>query len=57
MPTKSMELEVERREMASNASLSAYGKARSTVPARPSGPMRCARLDAYWRACNYLASV
>ena len=33
--------------------LSAYGTARSTVPARPLD--RRGKTDAYWRACKYLA--
>ena len=35
--------------------LSAYGKARSTVSGTPLTPEDQRRIDAYWRACNYLA--
>jgi xylulose-5-phosphate/fructose-6-phosphate phosphoketolase len=37
------------------AALSPYGKARSTVPGAPLAPEELRRLDAFWRACNYLA--
>ena len=36
-------------------SLSAEGKARSTVAGAPLGPDELGRIDAYWRACKYLA--
>src|SRR3954447_13025170 len=36
-------------------SLSAYGKARSTVKGSPLGPDELRKIDAYWRACKYLA--
>ncbi|CAL1238929.1 phosphoketolase family protein [Candidatus Methylocalor cossyra] len=35
--------------------LSAYGPARSTVPGTPLTPDQLKQLDAFWRACNYLA--
>ncbi len=38
------------------ASLSAYGQARSTVQGTPLSADELRRIDAYWRACNYLAS-
>src|SRR5438876_1776723 len=38
-----------------NDSLSAYGKARSTVQGSPLGADELRKTDAYWRACNYLA--
>ena len=37
-----------------SASLSAYGKARSTVMGSPLTPDELKKTDAYWRACNYL---
>jgi xylulose-5-phosphate/fructose-6-phosphate phosphoketolase len=37
------------------ASISAFGKARATVPGAPLGPDEARKIDAYWRACNYLA--
>jgi len=36
-------------------SLSAYGKARSTVSAAPLSADELRKTDAYWRACNYLS--
>src|SRR5271166_6510073 len=36
-------------------SLSAEGTARSTVAGAPLAPDELNRIDAYWRACNYLA--
>src|SRR4249920_715391 len=36
-------------------SLSAEGKARSTVTGAPLSPDELSRIDAYWRACKYLA--
>ena len=36
-------------------SLSAEGKARSTVAGAPLSPDELSRIDAYWRACKYLA--
>ncbi|HEU0141292.1 MAG TPA: phosphoketolase family protein [Bryobacteraceae bacterium] len=44
--------EAERRTA---GSLSAYGKARSTVQGAPLTEEDLSRIDAYWRACNYLA--
>src|SRR4051812_46557454 len=38
-----------------SSSLSAYGKARSTVQGSPLGADELRKTDAYWRACNYLA--
>ena len=35
--------------------LSAYGPARSSVEGAPLGAEELARVDAFWRACNYLA--
>jgi xylulose-5-phosphate/fructose-6-phosphate phosphoketolase len=36
-------------------SLSAYGKARSTITGSPLSPEELRKTDAYWRACNYLS--
>jgi len=36
-------------------SLSAYGKARSTVPGAPLTADELGKTYAYWRACNYLS--
>ena len=36
-------------------SLSAYGKARSTVTGTPLSTDELRKTDAYWRACNYLS--
>jgi acetate kinase len=36
--------------------LSAFGEARSTVPGAPLAPEELRRMDAFWRACNYLAA-
>jgi xylulose-5-phosphate/fructose-6-phosphate phosphoketolase len=38
-----------------NGSLSAYGKARSTVQGSPLSSDELRKTHAYWRACNYLA--
>ncbi|BDG01464.1 phosphoketolase [Anaeromyxobacter oryzae] len=38
------------------ATLSAYGPARATVAGAPLTPEEVHRLDAFWRACNYLAA-
>lgn len=38
-----------------SASLSAYGPARSTIAGSPLSQDEVRKLDAYWRACNYLA--
>src|SRR5277367_6137615 len=35
--------------------LSAYGKARSTVTGAPLSADELRKTDAYWRACNYLS--
>src|SRR5438270_83819 len=36
-------------------SLSAYGTARSTVQGKPLSAEALSKMDAYWRACNYLS--
>ncbi len=38
-----------------NANISCYGKARSTVVGNPLSTEELRKIDAYWRACNYLA--
>ena len=50
MPTKTME--TRDKEL---SSLSAYGKARSTVQGTTLSADALRKIDAYWRACNYLA--
>ena len=45
---------VETKEHAGD-SLSAYGIARSTVSGAPLNAAELKKIDAYWRACNYLA--
>src|SRR3982751_1586269 len=57
MPTKTIEpkessIPVAEAEL---ASLSAYGKARSTVQGAPLSTDLLRKTDAYWRACNYLS--
>src|SRR5229473_1693397 len=47
-------LEVEEPST-SSTSLSAYGKARSTVQGSPLSPEELRKTHAYWRACTYLA--
>jgi xylulose-5-phosphate/fructose-6-phosphate phosphoketolase len=42
-------------ETKEQGSLSAYGKARSTVKGSPLSPGESDKIDAYWRACNYLS--
>ena len=42
-------------EEPSTLSLSAYGQARSTIQGSPLSPRNCRNIDAYWRACKYLA--
>jgi len=42
-------------QIAGNGSLSAYGKARSTVHGTPLSAEALRKTDAYWRACNYLS--
>ncbi|AGA27077.1 phosphoketolase family protein [Singulisphaera acidiphila] len=37
------------------ALLSAFGRARATVPGNPLSPDEVAKTHAFWRACNYLA--
>src|SRR5262249_47314985 len=38
-----------------DGSISAFGKARATVSGSPLSPDEVRTLDAFWRACNYLA--
>jgi len=42
-------------ETKEKGSLSAYGKARSTIKGTPLSPGELGKIDAYWRACNYLS--
>ena len=42
-------------EEPASPSLSAYGNARSTVQGAPLTPDEVRKINAYWRACNYLA--
>src|SRR6188768_431220 len=42
-------------EQPASLSLSAYGKARSTVQGSPLSSDELRKTHAYWRACNYLA--
>jgi xylulose-5-phosphate/fructose-6-phosphate phosphoketolase len=42
-------------EEPASVSLSAYGKARSTVDGTPLTSEELRKIHAYWRACNYLA--
>ena len=46
---------VAEAEAALSSSLSAYGPARSTVVGSPLTQDEVQKLEAYWRACNYLA--
>jgi xylulose-5-phosphate/fructose-6-phosphate phosphoketolase len=39
----------------SNKTLSAFGPTRSTISGAPLSTEELARIDAYWRACNYLS--
>ena len=43
-----------RDEIGTEESISAYGKARSTVKGAPLSPEELDKTDAYWRACLYL---
>src|SRR5277367_1092339 len=45
---------VEAEEQSTNTSLSAYGKARSTVQGSPLSSEELRKTDAYWRASLYL---
>ncbi|MCL4854438.1 MAG: phosphoketolase family protein, partial [Bryobacteraceae bacterium] len=50
-----MTTRLKEAERQTAGSLSAYGKARSTVQGAPLTEEDLSRIDAYWRACNYLA--
>jgi len=39
----------------SSQAISSFGKARATVQGSPLKPENLAKMDGYWRACNYLA--
>src|SRR5215469_10658732 len=47
-------IEVEE-PVTTSTSLSAYGKARSTIQGSPLSSEDVRKTDAYWRACKYLA--
>src|SRR6202142_1557289 len=47
-------LEVEE-PLTTSTSLSAYGKARSTIQGSPLSSEELRKTDAYWQACKYLA--
>src|SRR5260370_11158593 len=59
MPTKAVEFKDNPSPAVSdarvNGSLSAYGPARSTVQGQPLSNEALQKIDAYWRACNYLS--
>jgi xylulose-5-phosphate/fructose-6-phosphate phosphoketolase len=56
MATKPMEVKIDGRPpVADLGPLSAYGVARSTVKGAPLRPEALCKIDAYWRACNYLS--
>src|SRR5688572_30446758 len=60
MATKTMEVKESARSVGvevaeKNGSLSAYGKARSTVQGSPLNAEAVRKIHAYWRACNYLS--
>ena len=59
MPTKTMEAGRKTSQGSGSSrrsrSLSAYGKARSTVTGAPLSADALRKTDAYWRACNYLS--
>ena len=44
-----------QQEQLSTASLSAYGPAKSTIQGSPLSPQDLQNIDAYWRACKYVA--
>ena len=57
MATKVMDIEKQPSapEPQPVGSLSAYGKARSTVPGNPLKAEELRKIDAWWRACNFLS--
>src|SRR5512145_3252945 len=56
MPIKVMEVEpLPAGESDQRSSLSAYGKARSTIQGKPLSAEALKKTHAYWRACNYLS--
>ena len=55
MTTVVEELVEVEQEQSTTTSLSAYGKARSTVQGSPLTSEELRKTDAYWRACKYLA--
>jgi xylulose-5-phosphate/fructose-6-phosphate phosphoketolase len=59
MPTKTMPVKETGsplvEEATDRASLSAYGAARSTIQGTPLNAEELRKIQAYWRACNYLS--
>jgi xylulose-5-phosphate/fructose-6-phosphate phosphoketolase len=53
MATRTIEPPV--RKGKEQQSLSAYGTARSTVEGKPINAEAAYKINAYWRACNYLS--
>ena len=50
-----MLLDSPSQNIATSQSISAFGQARATVTNLPLNPEELRKLDAYWRACSYLA--
>jgi xylulose-5-phosphate/fructose-6-phosphate phosphoketolase len=55
MASKPLEISYGAAQPQPARSLSAYGPARSTVQGQPLEPQAISKIDAYWRACNYLS--
>ena len=59
MASKTLEVETKSQPSVAKAddkgSISAYGVARSTVSGAPLAPEALRKIDAYWRACNFLS--
>ena len=55
MATTPTKVKINGKPVAAPASLSAYGIARSTVSGAPLSAEAVRKIDAYWRACNYLS--
>jgi acetate kinase len=54
-PQKGAKVTARVPDLQGAAGLSAFGPARSTVQGAPLAPEAVRQLDAFWRACNYLA--
>ena len=50
-----MLLDSPSQNIATSQSISAFGQARATVTNLPLNPEELRKLDAYWRACSYIA--